>query len=329
VSRLRVLHVDTERSPRGGQRQLALLLAARTHDAVVVAPRSAAWPSRLDAPVHRARFVGRVWGRAAIRRSVAALRPDVVAVHTHHALALALGLGPPVVVHRRVDFAPSRVTVARYARVASVIAVSAAVARVLRDAGVAAPVDVVHDAVVPLPPGPRPEGPPHVVAIGALVAHKGHEDLLRAMIDVRARLTIAGEGALRPRLRRRVRRLGLGDRGRLAGHVDDVPALLRQAHVLCHPSRGEGLGQVVLEALTAGVPVVATRVGGLPEVIGDRGVLVPPAAPRALAAALRDVLACPGAARRRTLAGRDALVARHAVERLVARTEAVYRRVGR
>ncbi|MEM6929591.1 MAG: glycosyltransferase, partial [Myxococcota bacterium] len=286
----RVVHVATERGERGGERQLALLLEHRRHEAVLVAPAGADWPARIDAPCRRVGFVGRLWGARAVARIVDDVRPHVVAVHTHHALAHVAGGSVPVVVHRRLDFAPSRRSVARYATAAHVVAVSVAVEGVLRRSGVRVPITVIRDAVVPFGPGPWPAGPPHVVALGALVAHKGHLDLIEAMTEVPARLTIAGEGPLRRRLERLVARRGLGNRVALPGHVGDVEGLLHSAHVFVHPSREEGLGQAVVEAFTAGRPVVATHAGGVPEVVRDRGRLVPTANPTALAAALRSVL---------------------------------------
>ncbi len=272
--------------------------------------------------------MGRLVGRGALRRLVREERPDLIAAHTHHGLAMAAGLGVPLVVHRRLDFAPSRGAVARYGTVAHTIAVSEAVARVLRASGVSTPLTVVRDAVSPLGVGPwPPEDPFHVVALGALVAHKGHADLLHAMREVPGRLTIAGRGPLRRRLEQQARRVGIAERVTFAGHVPDVERLLHTAHVLAHPSREEGLGQAVLEAMTAGRPVVATRAGGLTEIVAGRGGLVPVGDPSALAAALRAVEQRPDAARDRALAVRDEVVAAHDPASLVLRTEAIYQRV--
>lgn len=324
-----MLHVDTEVGARGGQRQLALLLAHRTHDAVVAAPSRADWANALPVSVHRIGFVGRMGGRRALRNLASEVRPDVIAAHTHHALALAVGLAP-LVVHRRLDFPPSRASVRRYSRVRSVVAVSGAVARVLRAAGVEAPIHVVRDAVIPFPLAPLPEGPPHLVAVGALVDHKGHEDLVRAMTDLPGvTLTIAGEGLRRRRLETQVARAGLDHRVRLPGQVADIRSLLRTAHVFVHPSREEGLGQAVIEALTMGRPVVATRAGGLPETVQDLGWLVPPRCPAALTAALRTALREVDAARATVIAARDRMVARHDVTNLVVQTESAYRAAAR
>lgn len=280
--------------------------------------------------MHRVAFRGRLWGRRALRRLLLKTRPDLIAAHTHHALALCHGLGVPLVVHRRVDFVPSRVTVRRYNQARHVVAVSAAVANVLRRAGVRTPLRVVYDAVLPLPIGPWPRPPPRrLVAVGALVPHKGHIDLLRAMTEVDAELVIAGQGPERGSLERFVQRHGLTSRVTLLGQVAEVAPLLHRAHAFVHPSREEGLGQAVIEALSAGCPTVTTWAGGLAEVVEDRGTLVPSRSPRRLAQALRRVLERLDEARKRALAGRAALVERHAVARMVEQTEAVYTRAMR
>lgn len=136
---------------------------------------------------------------------------------------------------------------------------------------------------------------------------KGHATLLEAMRrlgDVPVRLIVAGDGPLRTELEARA--AGLGDRVRFLGHRDDVPDLLAAADVVAHPSEFDALPTALIEALAAGRPVVATRVGGLPEVVTpETGMFVPAGDPAALAAALRRLATDPwrrvtlGAAARR------------------------------
>jgi glycosyltransferase involved in cell wall biosynthesis len=89
--------------------------------------------------------------------------------------------------------------------------------------------------------------------------------------------------------------LGLRDRLHLLGLRDDIETLLRAADVFVQPSRSEGLPLAVLEAMAVGLPVVASRVGGIPEAVrdGETGVLVPPSQPAALAEELRKLLESP------------------------------------
>jgi glycosyltransferase involved in cell wall biosynthesis len=254
----------------------------------------------------------------------------VVAAHTAHALAHALRAATgPVVAHRRVDFPPNRIGRRRLSRAANVIAVSAAVRAVLVAAGIPpGSVAVVYDGVDPAPdpaPASAPVPAPFVLAVGALVPHKGHATLVSALpLLPGVHAAIAGEGPLRSTLARQAARLGVSDRLHLLGQRTDVPSLLRSADVVCHPSHEEGLGQVVIEALLARAAVVASRVGGLPEIVEGRGVLVPPRDPRVLADALRLALADPSPLRRAASSAADLLRRAFSVERMVRETVAVY-----
>ena len=148
-------------------------------------------------------------------------------------------------------------------------------------------------AARPLPGNPDPARP-LVLAAGRLAAQKGFGTLLEAAAgwrDLRPEplLVIAGEGPLEASLKSQAARLGLD--ARFAGHRDDIPALLAAAAVFVLPSTWEGQPLILQEALRAGVPIVATRVGGTPVLTGeDAAVLVPPGDARRLADAVRAVL---------------------------------------
>ncbi len=107
------------------------------------------------------------------------------------------------------------------------------------------------------------------------------------------RCVIAGEGPLRGELERQICALGLQDRVRLLGQRGDVAAVLAALDLLVHPSVEEGMGQVVVEAMAARVPVLVSDAGGLPEVVGPRARVAPRGDPRALAAMIRQHLAQP------------------------------------
>jgi glycosyltransferase involved in cell wall biosynthesis len=148
-------------------------------------------------------------------------------------------------------------------------------------------------AALDLPGAPAP-GRPLVLAAGRLAAQKGLGTLLEAAslwrdLQPEPLLVIAGEGPLAAGLKAQAARLGLD--ARFPGHRDDMPALLAAAAVFVLPSVWEGQPLILQEALRAGVPVVATRVGGTPALTGeDAAVLVPPGDPRRLADAVRAVL---------------------------------------
>jgi glycosyltransferase involved in cell wall biosynthesis len=145
----------------------------------------------------------------------------------------------------------------------------------------------------PLPGEPAPDRP-LVLAAGRLAAQKGFGTLLEAAAGWRnlrpkPLLVIAGEGPLEASLKSQAARLGLDTR--FAGHRDDIPALLAAAAVFVLPSTWEGQPLILQEALRAGVPIVATRVGGTPVLTGeDAAVLIPPGDARRLADAVGAVL---------------------------------------
>ena len=141
-----------------------------------------------------------------------------------------------------------------------------------------------------------------------------------------ARFIIAGDGDLLPTLRWQSRLLGLNGRADFLGRRDDIPALLAASDLLCLPSREEGLSLALLEAMAAGLPVVATRVGGSPEAIveGETGLLVPPRDPAALAAVLEAVLGNPQWAATMGRAGRVRAAECFSLEQMLRETAALY-----
>lgn len=167
-----------------------------------------------------------------------------------------------------------------------------------------------------------------VVAVGNLYPVKDHATLLRALaaLPEDVHVAIAGRGEEEPRLRRLADELGLAPRCHLLGVRDDVPRLLATADVFAQPSRSEGLPLAVLEAMGAALPVVATRVGGLPEVVveGETGHLVPPGDPEALATVLGRVLAGPDRGRSLGEAGRALAEREFSVRAMVERYLALY-----
>jgi glycosyltransferase involved in cell wall biosynthesis len=274
-----------------------------------------------------------------LRRLLGAWRPDVVHAHGLRAgalTAIALAFVRPTVYHPRpvlvvtVHNAPAAgdVTGAIYrvlelivARSAdSVLAVAPDLEERMRAAGArrvgralvpAEGVSAETPAALPLPGRPDPGRPdpgrpdpgrPVVLAAGRLAAQKGFGTLLEAAAgwrDLRPEplLVIAGEGPLGADLKNQAASLGLD--ARFPGHRDDIPALLAAAAVFVLPSTWEGQPLILQEALRAGVPIVATRVGGTPVLTGeDAALLVPAGDPGRLAGAVRSVLTDPALADR-------------------------------
>jgi glycosyltransferase involved in cell wall biosynthesis len=351
---VRVLHVDPERGWGGGEVQVTHLvreLARRGHASVVATP--AGGPLARAVASEGAHVADCPIASHADLRAVPTLRrlardADVVHFHTAraHAMAPWLGRGPRRVVTRRMDYVPRGGLWVRYLynrAVDRVIAISGGVERAL----VAAGVDPARIRVVPsgvdvarfvAPPGARAalraawgaaDGDVVALVVGVLEARKGHATLIDAAgrlgRDVPLRLVFCGTGSQEAALRAEAAARGVGVG--FLGFRDDVAACLAAADVAVLPSLQEGLGVAALEAMAAGRPVVATRVGGLAEVVvdGETGRLVPAADPAALADALRTLAHDPAARARMGAAGTARVAASYSVAAMAEGTLACYR----
>ena len=172
-----------------------------------------------------------------------------------------------------------------------------------------------------------------LLAAARLTAQKGIDVLLAALPEVlrrrpETRLYVAGDGPERARLEALSDELGLAAAVTWAGERRDLPRLLAGSKALVQPSRDEGAPFAVLEAMALGIPVVATRVGGVPELLdfGAAGRLVPPGEPAALAAALVETLEEDEfAASARTRRARELVDSRFSAERMARATADLYR----
>jgi glycosyltransferase involved in cell wall biosynthesis len=171
------------------------------------------------------------------------------------------------------------------------------------------------------------EARPTVLFVGNLVRGKGVDELLDAFAVVsarepRARLVLVGDGQRRAALVSRVGALGLGPRVEFRGRLPHraLPAIMASASLLVLPSHSEGTPRVILEAMAMELPVVATRVGGIPDIVDDgmTGLLVAPGDVLGLTAAIERVLKDRVWAHRAGVQGRNIVVARFSVERHVA-----------
>jgi glycosyltransferase involved in cell wall biosynthesis len=178
-------------------------------------------------------------------------------------------------------------------------------------------VRVVHNgvdiaAIDAARPGPEvrrelglPDGAPVIGLVGRLDHWgKGHRELFEAMALLKdrhpCRALIVGGGRREDEVRQLAASLGLADAVHFLGQRRDVPDLLKAMDIFVLPSYSEGVSLALLEAMAAGLPVIASRVGGLPEVVtdGDNGLLIPPKDPEALAEALARLLANPALAKK-------------------------------
>jgi glycosyltransferase involved in cell wall biosynthesis len=289
---------------------------------------------------------------ARLRGIARAERIDLLHAHNSRAHALALPvareLGLPLVVSRRVETRPSHFSFTRrkyLAREVHFVAVSAAIADGLLAMGVPANrVQVIPDGVDLSRFGAARTDATRAGLgcasedvlfgnVAALSPEKDQATLLRAFARVehqepRARLAIVGSGPLERVLRRLAESLGLR-RVVFTGWRDDVPALLAAFDAFVLSSRREGLGSAIVEALVSGRPVVATRVGGIPELIQPEvnGVLVEPADVDALASAMLGIVADSDRRCRMGAAAQQNARARFGSERMVDAHVALYRRL--
>ena len=177
------------------------------------------------------------------------------------------------------------------------------------------------------PAGWPADGRPVILTAARLEEQKGHRFLLEAAGAVpEAVFLLAGEGAERTDLEARAQALGLSERVRFLGYRQDIPALLAACDLFVLPSLYEGLPLSVLEAMAAGKPVIATDIGGTREAIDHdgTGLLVPPADPAALAAAIRRVLGDPVLAARLAAAGQARVRAEFTADVMVRRMSSLY-----
>ena len=353
----RVLHVAKVAGISGSENHLLLLLPAlreRGFDVRFVMlhegePAAAELAERLEANGVDVERLDLSWAgdpRAFARlvRIVRRVRPEILHTHLVHADFHGLAAGRlarvPVLVSTKHGFNPFRSGRAfgaadrAVARLADVhIAISAGLASYLGASEGFDPrsFEVVHYGIEAGPPPPPLPGAPRLAVVGRFVPIKGHDVLLRALARVRQQLPevtleIAGDGPLEPELRATVSRLGLGERVSFLGRVAPPGPVFERAEVVVVPSFGEGFGMVVLEAMERGRPVVASDVGGLPEIVADgrTGLLVPPGDPEAFAAAIVELAGDQARAADMGAAGRTRALAEFSQERCTDRIEAIY-----
>jgi glycosyltransferase involved in cell wall biosynthesis len=270
-------------------------------------------------------------------------RPDVVHTHDQRSLfyaAIAARLARvPRVVHTRhgrdIHATPRQSAMVRYVSrlVDDFVCVSQDVATLSRAQGIApGRLRTIFNGIDQERfrfSGPRPGGP--VLAVARLSPEKDVANLVRAAAigvqrDSDLRVEVAGDGPCRVELGRLVEELGLEGRVSFLGEVRDIPGQLARSAIFALPSRSEGISLTLLEAMACGLPVVATRVGGTPEVVldGQTGLLVPPGDPTALADAILRMRRDDETASRMGEAGRRRVERDFGVRRMVADYLALY-----
>jgi glycosyltransferase involved in cell wall biosynthesis len=311
---LRVIHIDDGCEWRGGQHQVLQLVAGLDSRGVrqwILTPRESPLALRLREAAPGSTLIEYDKGlKGTLYDLCRAERPHVLHAHRGSAHRRALGVHrrlrrtvsadqlPRLVSTRRVDFPVKANPFSRrnYRDPQQhYIAISGGVRDVLIAGGVDPErIDVVHSGVPAIDPASCPSrealrrewgvGADEILigSVGALTDHKGHRYLIEAAPTILAsfpnvRVLIFGEGELHRDLQSRIDRLGLRDRVRLGGYLPEARFKLGGFDIYAHPSHLEGLGTAILDAMLAGLPVVATAAGGIPDIVidGETGLLAP------------------------------------------------------
>jgi glycosyltransferase involved in cell wall biosynthesis len=358
------LHIDTARTWRGGQNQVLLTvngLRAIGHRTTLVAhpsgelrKRAAEGLELVTIASHSEIDLSAAWR---LSRVIRRLAPDIVHAHDAHATAMAAlavpmagaaARAPALVVSRRVDFHLRHHSFSRWKhrQVDCFIAASEAIRTMLVADGVprdrvvtvhegidvdhvrGAPAVNVHEVCF------LPRRAPLVGNVAALVPHKGQRHLVEAArLVVRelpdARFVIFGEGELREHLERQIRDYHLEKHVVLPGFRTDVLGCIKGFDLFAMSSVTEGLGTSLLDAMACSRAIVATRAGGIPEIVDDgrTGVLVEPRDHTAMASAIVRLLKDADLRQRMGDAGLARVSERFTVDRMIAETAAVYERV--
>jgi glycosyltransferase involved in cell wall biosynthesis len=292
--------------------------------------------------------------RRAFRELCLRLRPDIVHTHGHHpdivlsGVARRLGIATVSTMHgffHQNDWRgrlTARLQVSAFSRMDTVVAVSAALADDLRSQGVPAPLvtaipNAFHDLGPPLTRAASrsalgvPDDAFVVGWVGRISPQKALETAiaaLRLLEDLPIRLSVVGDGDERLAMEEFARTQGVGDRIKWHGALPNAPELMRAFDVFVLSSRWEGTPIVLFEAMSAGVPVVASTVGGVPDVVSQHeAILVPPGDARAIADGVRQVYADRHSAAERARAAEHRLRVEFDPPAWVDRYDALYRRL--
>lgn len=351
MTMLTVVHVETGRHLYGGALQVYYLLRGLKQRGVrniLVCPtdseiaragqdateRVRAFPMSGDLDL---RFIARLRG---VLREV---RPDLLHLHSRRGADVLGGIAgrlervPTVLTRRVATPEPRWIAGIKYRMYDRIIAISQGIRDTLIESGIPGErIECVHSAVAyeryrascdrgwfqnefGLTPAHRPIG-----MVARFIECKGHHHLIAAMPAIveavpEARFLLFGRGPLEEPLRERVRRAGLEEHVRFAGFRDDLERILPCLELLVHPAELEGLGVSLLQASAAGVPIVASAVGGIPDAVADgvNGILIAskdaPALTRSVIALLRD----PERARALGAAGRARVAREFSIEAMV------------
>ncbi|MEW5768499.1 MAG: glycosyltransferase [bacterium] len=358
---MKILHLDSEKTWRGGQAQVFYLasgLKERGHHVAVTCPKEAPLfkkCQRSGLTTYPVKMRGE-WDMASawqIARLIHKEKPQIIHIHSAHAhtlaqiaLAFTFNSRPKVVLSRRVDFHIKKNPISYFKYrwgIDRIMAISSGIKQVLIQDGLAEEkIEVVHSGIdlsrfevkgkaeYLYPELGLDPTQPIAGIIAALAPHKDHANFLKAASIVSSRLPrvkylVVGEGELRKDLEVLCQEQGIDDKVRFLGFREDVIQILTILDLFVLSSYLEGLCTSLLDAQAAGVPIVATRTGGVPEIIKDgvNGLLVPPQDPKSLAEAIIRLLKDKVLANQMSIKGKE-MVKEFSKEAMISKTEEVY-----
>lgn len=347
---MKVLHVEAGRHLYGGARQVLHLmegLAQQGHQNILVCPSGAEYAEQAR---DSARVIELAMGGdldlglyARLMRILRAEQPDLIHAHSRRGADVYPGLcgrrlSIPSVLSRRVDNRePGWLARLRARLFDRVVVISQAIGRIQESMGVpSARLVCIHDAIdsarfmQPMPASQwrlersLPPGALVMAMVAQFIPRKGHRELIQALEVLLPRhpdlfIALFGRGPLQPEIREEIERRGWAQRVFFMGFVNDLHRQLGALTLLVHPASAEGLGVSLLQASAAGLPVVATEVGGIPEAVqsGVTGFLVPVADSGALVGAIESLLRDEGLRVRMGQAGRTRVQQEFSVDRMV------------
>lgn len=358
---MKILHVEAGKNLYGGALQVLYLLRglqARQCQNILVCPNNSAianaardYTERLYAiPMRGDIDIPFIWR---LKRILEKERPDIVHLHSRRGADVFGGIAAriakvPVVYSRRVDNpeSPGWVRI-KYRLFDKVVAISKGIRQVLLAEGVPGDkIECVPSAVdinryahgcdrqwfmneFSLPQSCRV-----LAMVAQLIPRKGHRLLLEVLPEILqgfpdVHMLLFGKGAMEEELSRALVSPVYQGRVRLAGFRDDLERIMPCLHALVHPAEMEGLGVSLLQAAAAGIPIVGTNVGGIPEIVYDgvNGYLVPPRSSAALSKALNHLLSDNNAARAMGEQGRRIVVESFSISAMVAGNWEVYQAI--
>jgi len=354
---MKVVHVEMGRHLYGGARQVAYLLQglkAYPGEHVLVCPPQSGVMRALEAHSVTIQplamqgdldfgFLFRL--RALLRQT----RPDLLHVHSRKgdllAILAARLAGVPVIYSRRVDNPPNFIDRwLKFPLCTRVVTISEGILAVMRGAGVSsARLICIPSAIDTALYGTACErawfeqqfglatGAPVVGMVAQLIPRKGHAVLFDALAELLPkhldlRVLVFGQGSLEADLREDARKRGLSECVQFAGFRNDLARVLPCLDVLVHPAWMEGLGVSLLEAAACGVPIIASRAGGMPEIVrhGENGFLIEPGDAKALGEYLDQLLNDPELVEQMGQAGHALVHQRFAIAGMVAGNHSLY-----